>query len=84
MKDFKFLDSLFVPEKKILQKRESIAEESTKQRTFKIETAHWDDFVLLVRALGNDMTQAKLINILIARAVEEYRETIEKYREITK
>lgn len=81
MKEMKLIDGLF-PGKTGSQRAANAAGEPktalTTKRTFKISNDLWDDFVAL--AAAKKLTQAELINALIAESVKRDANLIERYR----
>lgn len=82
MKEMKLIDGLF-PGKTGSQRAANAAGEPkialTTKRTFKISNDLWDDFVAL--AAAKKMTQAELVNALIAESVNRNADLIARYRE---
>ena len=81
MKEMKLIDGLF-PGNTGSQRAAIAAGEPktalTTKRTFKISNDLWDDFVAL--AAAKKLTQAELINALIAESVKRDANLIERYR----
>lgn len=79
MKDnYNLLDGLFSNNITRTQEEKDKKSTSVKQRTFKISNEFWNDFVDL--AAAKRLTQAELINQLIANVVKENMNEIEQYR----
>lgn len=81
MKSFDLLAGLFPDKNNTPEtvKEPEQKEVPTTKRTFKISNEFWNDFVDL--AAAKKMTQAELINTLIAESVNRDADLIAQYRE---